>query len=93
MVTITYSIDKIGDGKAQAFGTYVKEIITKCSMQLIHAVLYIVFIATAGVIAVKQPVLAILFFAALSRAEKITRRIFSINDEGFQKTKVPFLQK
>lgn len=93
LVTITYSIDKIGDGKAQAFGAFVKEIVTKCSMQLIHAVLYIVFIATAGVIAVKQPVLAILFFAALSRAEKITRRIFSINDEGFQKTKVPFLQK
>ena len=88
LVTITYSIDKIGDNRAQAFGAFVKELVTKCSMQLIHAVLYIVFIATAGVIAVKEPLLALLFFAALSRAEKITRRIFTVDDEGFQKAEV-----
>lgn len=90
LVTITYSIDKIGDGKAQAFGAFVKEIVTKVSMQLIHAILYVAFIATAGVLAVKQPLLAILFFGALSRAEKITRKIFSVDDEGFQKAK-PFI--
>ena len=89
LVTITYPIDKAGDGKAQAFGKLIKEIIIKCSMQLIHAVVYLVFIGTAGVIAVSQPILAIVFFYALSRAEKITRKIFGVDDQGFEKTEVP----
>ncbi len=90
LVTITYSIDKIGDNKAQAFSEFLKELIMKSSLQLIHAVLYVTFIATAGVIVQTQPVLAILFFAALSRAEKVTRNIFTIKDDSLQKVKMPF---
>ena len=90
LVTITYPIDKAGDSKAQAFGNLIKEIILKCSMQLIHTIVYLVFIGTAGVIAVSQPILAIVFFMALSRAEKITRNIIGAKDEGFEKTQVPF---
>lgn len=91
LVTVTYPIDKTGDNKAQAFGNMIKEIIVKCSMQLIHAVLYVVFIGTAGVIAISQPLIAIIFFMALSRAERITRKIFGIDDQGFEKTNVPFV--
>lgn len=95
LVTITYPIDKAGDNKAQAFGNLIKELIIKCSMQLIHSIVYIVFIGTAGVIAVSQPLIAIVFFMALSRAEKITRNIIGVKDEGFQKTqvleKIPFI--
>ena len=95
LVTITYPIDKAGDNKAQAFGNLVKELIIKCSMQLIHSIVYIVFIGTVGVIAVSQPLIAIVFFMALSRAEKITRNIIGVKDEGFQKTqvleKIPFI--
>ena len=90
LVTVTYSIDKTGDNKAQAFSSFLKELIMKSSLQLIHAVLYVSFIATAGVIAQSQPILAILFFAALSRAEKITRNIFTIKDDSLQKANVPF---
>lgn len=89
LVTITYSIDKAGDGKAQAFEAFLKELITKSAIQLIHAVLYVVFIASAGVIAVNNPLLAVLFFGILSRTEKITRKIFAVDDDGFEKTKVP----
>lgn len=91
LVTITYSIDKAGDNKAQAFGAFLKEIIMKSVVQIIHAIVYVVFIATAGVVATVQPILAILFFAALSRAEKITRKVFSIDEDGFQKVKLPFV--
>lgn len=91
LVTITYPIDKMGDGKAQAFGTLIKELVIKSSMQLIHSVVYLVFIGTAGVIAVSQPLVAIVFFMALSRGEKITRKIFSVDDQGFEKTNVPFV--
>ena len=92
LVTITYPIDKAGDGKAQAFGNLIKEVIIKCSMQLIHSLIYIVFIGTAGVIAISQPLVAIVFFIALARAEKITRKIFGVDDEGFEKTTVPFVE-
>ena len=92
LVTITYSIDKAGDGKAQAFSTFIKEIIMKSVVQIIHAVVYVAFIATAGVIATVQPLLAILFFAALSRAEKIARKVFSIDEDGFRKVKLPFVE-
>lgn len=90
LVTITYSIDKAGDGKAQAFSIFMKEIIMKSVVQIIHAVVYVAFISIAGVIATVQPLLAILFFAALSRAEKITRKVFSIDEDGFQNVKIPF---
>ncbi len=91
LVTITYSIDKIGDSKAQAFGNFIKEISVKSAIQLIHAVLYVVFIATAGAIAVSQPILALIFFAALSRAEKIAKKIFDIKDKGMAETEIPFV--
>lgn len=91
IVTITYPIDKAGDSKAQAFGNLIKELIIKCSMQLVHSLIYLVFIGTAGVIAISQPLVAIVFFMALSRAEKITRKIFAVDDQGFEKTAVPFV--
>lgn len=89
LVTITYAIDKAGDGKAQAFEAFLKELIMKSAIQIIHAALYVIFIASAGVIAVNNPLLAVIFFGVLSRAEKITRKIFSVDDNGFEKTKVP----
>lgn len=91
LVTITYSIDKIGDGKAQAFGNFVQEITLKSAIQLIHAVLYVVFIATAGALAVSQPILALVFFAALSRAEKIAKNVFAIKEKGMAETEIPFV--
>lgn len=91
IVTITYPIDKAGDGKAQAFQAFLKELILKSSMQLLHAITYVVFIATAGVVASNQPLLAVVFFAALSRTEKIVRKIFALKDDGLEKASVPLL--
>lgn len=92
LVTVTYAIDKAGDGTAQAFGEFIKEIIGKSAIQLLHAVLYVVFIATAGVVATYNPILAILFFALLSRAEKIVKKIFSVSENGIEGAKIPFLE-
>ena len=90
LVALTYPIDKIGDGKAQAFNTLFKEIIMKSMIQLVHAIVYVVFISTAGYVAQSQPFLAILFFGALSRAEKIVRNIVGVDEKGFEKANVPF---
>lgn len=91
LVTITYSIDKVGDGEAQAFKAWLTELISKSSVQLIHAILYCIFIASAGVIATNHPLIAVLFLGLLTRTEKIVRNIFSIKEDGFQKAKVPFV--
>lgn len=93
LVTITYPIDKIGDGKAQAFSKLMREIIMKSAVQIVHAFLYIVFVATAGLVAKSQPILAIIFFAALSRSEKIARNVFGVDEKGFDRFKLDILNK
>ncbi len=93
LVTITYSIDKIGDNRAQAFKVWLSELIMKATIQIVHAVLYMVFIASAGFIATKHPLLAALFFAFLSRGEKIVRNIFNVKDNGFERVKIPFIHR
>lgn len=99
LVTITYPIDKIGDGRAQAFSKLMREIIMKSAIQVVHAFLYIVFVATAGLVAKSQPILAVVFFAALSRSEKIARNVFGVDEKGFERfrldilNKIPFLNR
>lgn len=83
LITITYSIDKAGDGKAQAFGTWLREMIFNIFIQVIHAVIYIVFIFSAAEIAKKIPLLGILFLMTLSRAEKIVKNTFALKGKGF----------
>jgi len=78
LITITYSIDKIGDGEAQAFTLWLKEILVNIFIQPIHLILYVVFIGTAAEIAKVAPMFAIFFFMALSRGEKIIKNIFNI---------------
>lgn len=91
LITVTYPIDKIGDNKAQAFSAWMKELISKMSLQLMHGIVYCVFIATAGAIIEHFPLLAIFFFASLTRIEKIVRNIFSLKDKSIDSVKVPFI--
>ena len=46
LITITYSIDKIGDGKSQALNTWLKEFIYNVIIQPFHCILYITMICT-----------------------------------------------
>ena len=47
LITITYSIDKAGDGKAQAFSTWLKEFMVNILIQPLHALIYLVFVLMA----------------------------------------------
>lgn len=87
LITITYSIDKAGDGKAQAFGTWLREMVFNIFIQIIHAVIYIVFIFSAAEIAKQIPLLGILFLMTLSRAEKIVKNTFALKGKGFGEEK------
>lgn len=47
LIAITYSIDKMGDGKAQALDTWLKEFVYTILIQPFHCVMYIAFVNTA----------------------------------------------
>ncbi len=47
LITLTYSIDKMGDGKAQALGTWLKEFIFTIFIQPFHCIVYMAFINVA----------------------------------------------
>lgn len=78
LITITYAIDKAGDGKSQALDTWLREFLWNVFIQPIHAMIYLVFISSAYEIFQVAPLLAAIFFAMLSRAEKIIKNILGI---------------
>lgn len=78
LICAVYSIDKLKDKKAQSFKIWFKEMMVNIYIQPLHAIMYIVFIASASEIAKAAPLLAIIFLGALSRGEKIVKNIFNI---------------
>lgn len=93
LVTVTYSIDSAGDGKSQAFNAWFKEIMEKIFLQDLHCLAYYIFLITASAIAEKAPALALLFFASLSRVEKLVKTLFKMRGKGIRDMKVPFFNK
>ena len=94
LISITYSIDKMGDGKAQALGNWLKEFIFTILMQPFHCAIYMCMVSTAlnllvdkvGLTEDKDEVLAaaivsILCIKFIKEAEKIIRKIFSFADD------------
>lgn len=47
LITLTYSIDKMGDGKAQALNTWLKEFVYTVLIQTFHCIIYMVFVGMA----------------------------------------------
>lgn len=78
LITVTYSIDKVKDNRAQALGAWFKEFMVNATIQPLHAVLYLLFIGTASELATQAPILALIFFMALSRGEKIVKTVFGM---------------
>ena len=81
LITITYSVDKIGDGKAQALNAWLKEFLFNVLIQPFHCIIYIVFASTAVDLlstsgSLAKMVLAIMCMAFIWKAEKIVKEIF-----------------
>lgn len=79
IVALTYPIDKIGDGKAQAFNMWLKEYIFNALLQPFHLILYTIFLGASLDIVVQNPIYAILFLAFIGPAEKILRKMFKFD--------------
>lgn len=85
LITITYSIDKMGDGKSQALNTWMKEFIFNVLIQPFHAILYLAFAHMAIDILAQGSSIAGLVFSFLCfkfmwDAEKIVREIFGFKN-------------
>lgn len=90
LVTVTYAIDKVGDNRAQAFQTWFKELTGKYAIQVVHAIMYILFLSAAGAIAENAPIVAAFFLFGMSKAENIMRNVIGLNGSGhFQKARPP----
>ena len=81
LVAITYPIDKINDGKSQAFNIWLREFIFNALLQPFHLIIYTIFLGSSMEIAIKNPIYAILFLAFIIPSEKLLRKMF-----GFDKS-------
>lgn len=81
LITVTYSIDKVKDNKAQAFDSWLKEFLVNVFVQPVHIIVYLVFIVSASELAPKLPLFTIVFFGALSRGEKIIKGVFGMRNK------------
>ena len=92
LVTITYSIDKIGDGKAQALEAWLKEYVYTTLIQPFHCIIYMVFVTSAfKLLEIKNPevsneqlaiaIIAMVCLHFVTNAEKIVRKIFNFQND------------
>ena len=84
LVAITYPIDKMNDGKAQAFDMWLKEYIFNLLIQPLHLILYMILIGSAMKFAATNIFYAVIALGFLIPAEKLLRRFF-----GFEKAQTP----
>ena len=82
LVALTYPIDKISDGKAQAFESWLKEYIFNALIQPFHLIIYMVFVGTAMDLAQTNVLYMIAALGFILPAEKILRGFFGFNKAG-----------
>lgn len=78
---ITYPIDKIGDGKAQAYNRWLTEFIYQVLIQPFHLLIYVVLIGSASELASENILYAIACFAVMIPAEKFIKEMFGFRDK------------
>lgn len=86
LVALTYPIDKMNDGKAQAFDAWFKEYIFNLLIQPMHLILYTILIGSAMNFASKNIIYVVVALGFMTPAEKLLRRFF-----GFEKAHTPGL--
>ena len=83
-VALTYCIDKINDGQAQGFNTWLKEYIFNLLIQPMHLMLYYILITSAFDLAGSNVIYSLVALGFMLPAEKLLRTLF-----GFEKAKTP----
>ena len=79
LVALTYPIDKIGDGKAQAFNMWFKEYTMNVIIQPVHLILYTVFVSSSMSLVIKNPIYALVAIGFLIPAEQFIKKMFGLD--------------
>lgn len=87
IITITYSIDKVGNGKAEAFTTWMKEFFHNVLIQPFHCIIYVAFVSVAmnvlqGEASLASAMLIIITMFFILQAEGLIKKIFGITSES-----------
>lgn len=86
LVAMTYPIDKLNDGKAQAFDMWFKEYIFNLLIQPMHLILYTVLVTSAYSLSSTNIIYSLVALGFMIPAEKLLRKFF-----GFEKAQTPGL--
>lgn len=85
LITITYSIDKMGDGKSQALNAWLKEFIFTVIVQPFHCIIYLVFydsimksVTGLGELDLGKMIFAVGSALFMLKAEGIIKKIFGV---------------
>ena len=82
LIALTYPLDKIKDGKAQAFSYWLREYIFNCLIQPVHFLLYTMFITNAITFAKQNILYSIVTLAFFVPAEKIIKEMFGMKSNS-----------
>ncbi len=93
LVCMLYPIDFIGDGRSQSFQVWIKTLLGYILLQPIHLCIYVVFMFTASEISAQAPLVAIVFFAALSNGEKIIKSLFGLQGPTLKGTQLKRIRR
>ena len=81
LITLTYPLDKIKDGQAQAFTMWIREYVYTALIQIIHLVIYTVLVGSALDLVSSYPLYAIIVLLFIKKADGIIKKMF-----GFDKS-------
>lgn len=79
LVALTYPVDKVGDGKAQAFNLWFKEYSMNLILQPVHLILYVALVSSAMDLVKQNMIYAIVAIGFLIPAEKFIKKMFGMD--------------
>lgn len=79
LVSLTYPIDKIGDGKAQAFNMWLKEYVYTALIQPFHLIIYMIFVGSAMELVKTNFIFALAAVGFILPAEKLLKKMFGFD--------------
>jgi hypothetical protein len=79
LICLTYPIDKISDGQAQAFNKWLKEFMYNVLIQPFHLLIYTIITGLAFGLADQVPIFSIVALAAILPIEKLMKEMFGFN--------------
>ncbi len=94
LITVTYSIDKMGDGKSQALNTWLKEFVYNVLIQPFQCIIYLSLVSTVLKLVTEDRLgqslinvfIAVYVIMFMFKAEDIIKKIFGFESESMGKT-------